>query len=132
MTVIYRPGASLEALQPGECTVRPCTLEGKRWWNLWLCVYRDDRPGAELLFAVPIDPRGRYAEDGPGGKTWGLNDLGGGRWQVAPSINVLARRNGDFDRVHPGAHEQSSIWHHTPTIVGVPLLGEPWQGAGRG
>ena len=114
MNLAYQSHAQFEALQPGECTVRPCRQEDRTWWNLWLRVYRHDRPVDLILIGVPIQPRGSYAEHGPGGRTWGLADLGDGRWQVAPSINVLADARGDVDRAHPGPHAQPSIWHAPP------------------
>ncbi len=107
-TLQYRAGVTLDDLVPGECTIRRVVgLEAGDWWNLWCCVLREDRPTEPFLFRVFVVPRGPHGA-GPGGKlAWGLADLGGGRWQVSPSIDV-----GD-------------LWHQTPMLVGVPP-GEPW------
>jgi len=110
----------IEALQLNECTVRGAGLaDGTKYWMLWFCVNRDS-DGAMDVFGVPINPNGSFVENGPGGKTWGLTNLGSGQWQVAPSINVLNTRD-----PHPGEHPAPSLWHQTPKVIGVPD-GEPW------
>lgn len=122
MNLTYRSNVMVEDLAPGECTVhRAADSNGKRWWLLWFYVRRDDDAVLED-FAVAIEPGGVPREDGPGGRSWGLTDSGGGVWQIAPSINVLG---GPSRRVIQGPAD-GSIWHHTPSIVGVPA-GERWQ-----
>lgn len=121
MNLVYKSHARIEELQPGECTIHPAAdATGKRWWNFWFYVFRDDVPTEREDFVVPVRI-GSFTETGPGGRTWGLVDLGGGSWQVSPSINVIA----DGGQIHPGPHPLPSRWHQTPTIVGVPD-GEAW------
>ena len=83
--------------------------------------------GELVDLAVPVNPNGTYVEHGPGGRTWGLTRVGGGRWQVNPSIDV--KQGPDAPVFAPGAEARSSgtIWHQTPVLVGVPD-GEAWQG----
>ena len=120
----YKPHAQIEDLSPGECAIRRCrNNEGVEWWNLWFYVARDN-DGVLEDFDVPINPGGSYTESGPGGKTWALTKTGPGRWQVAPSINVLNTENGT--EMQTGPHPTlPSLWHKTPAIIGVPD-DEPW------
>ena len=115
----------IEELTLGECTLRRCAnADGTTWWNLWFRVARET-DGVPEVFEVPVIPRGAYTEAGPGGRSWGLNDQGGGVWQVSPSINVVNTGNGSA--THPGDHSTlPSLWHKTPSVEGVPT-GEPWQ-----
>ena len=130
MNLQYRAGTSPDDLRPGECVVRGSRAEdglgrlvseqtsgtGKTvsFWNLWFCAIREDN-GQQELFAGPVNPRGPYIEKSQNNRrTWGLADLGGGCWQISPSIH--------FTPDVPGG---KSVWHQTPTIVGVPA-GEPW------
>src|SRR5271166_6733368 len=118
----YRPGAMADELLLGECTIRPLrhadgALAG---WGLWFNVTRDD--GVEELFRVPVIPRGQFNENGPGGKSWGLNETRAGIWQISPSIHYTEERpseDGQPQRI-------VDVWHKTPEIIGVPD-GEPWQ-----
>jgi hypothetical protein len=124
MELAYRSSALIEDLQPGECTVHRASVPGgKAWWLLWVRVYREDRAGQTATIAVAVNPNGPYAEDGPGGRTWGLRPAGPGRWRVDPSIDAKGERS-----AVPGflQHPAPSIWHQTPTLVGVPT-GEAWQ-----
>ncbi len=116
MTVLrYRSKVDVEDLAIGECTMhRAANSDGTRWWLLWIHVNRDN-DGQPDDFAVPVNPNGSYIEAGPGGKTWGLTLTESGVWQVSPSINVL-----ETGAIHAGEHPASSLWHQTPTIVGVP------------
>lgn len=126
MELAYRSSAPVEDLKPGECTVhRAADSHGGRWWMLWIYVYREDRAGELVDLAVPVAPNGGYNEGGPGGRTWGLSNVGGGRWQVSPSIDVKASR-----KAVPGFAQdpERSMWHQTPALVGVPD-GEVWQTA---
>lgn len=109
-----------ELLQVGECTVRATKGDSADYWRLWFYVNRETDGQPEMM-GVPLNVNGGWNESGPGGKTWGFNRAEPGAWQVSPSINVLATRD-----VHPGEHPAPSLWHQTPTIVGVPD-GEPWQ-----
>jgi hypothetical protein len=120
MNLVYKEQARIEDLAPNTCTVhRAGTADGKRWWLLWLYVYRDDRLGELIDLAVPVNPNGTFVENGPGGRTWGLVNIGGGVWQISPSVNVIGQ--GDARILHPGEHPSApSIWHQTPTMVGVP------------
>ena len=125
MDLTYRPHATIEDLAPGECTMRRTGADGKRWWTLWMNVYREDQPGTLIDIAVPVTPNGTYAENGPGGRTWGLTNNGGGRWAVSPSVDAKSRVE-----LVPG-HAQDprpSIWHQNPVMVDVPD-GEEWQSA---
>ena len=122
MNLTYRTHSTIEALGVNECTLRRMGLETAWWWELWFNVLRETDGVAED-FAVPVAPGGTAAEtpDRPGGHTWGFTQTAPGTWQVSPSINVLDTRD-----VHPGPHPTfGSLWHQTPTIVGVPQ-GEPW------
>jgi len=126
MELAYRPSALIEDLQPSECTIHRAGLsDGRRWWLLWFCVYREDRAGQTVTIAVPVNPNGPYVEAGPGGRTWGLRPAGPGRWQVNPSIDAKGERT-----AVPGflQHPAPSIWHQTPAIVDVPA-DEAWQSA---
>lgn len=114
-TLQYKPHAQIEDLAIGECTVhRASGSSGARWWLLWFHVLRDS-DGQPEVFCVPVAPGGAFTESGAGGRTWGLSALGGGAWQVSPSVNVLD----DRDAV-TGSHSFPSLWHQTPQIVGVP------------
>ena len=66
---------------------RVCFDGTKRYWHLWAHVL--DKNGQPMTFCVPVAPNGDFNEKGPGGRTWGLKRSGLGRWQIAPSINVL-------------------------------------------
>jgi hypothetical protein len=126
MELAYRSFALIEDLKPGECTIHRAGLsDGRKWWLLWMCVYREDRAGQTVIVGVPVSPNGRYAEDGPGGRTWGLRPAAPGRWQIDPSIDA----KGDRSTV-PGFlnHPAPSIWHQTPALIEVPD-GEAWQTA---
>ena len=119
-TLVYRSHAMIEDLEVGECTMhRASGAEAGRWWQLWFRVQRDTDGQADT-FCVPMNPGGPLIAQGPGGRTWGLLKRCIGQWQVTPSINVLA--SGD---AHHGPSADGSIWHQTPTIVGVPE-DEPW------
>ena len=125
-TLRYKAGADQDSLGLGECVVRgACKVSGAHWWMLWFYVARDS-DGATELFAVPVAPNGTYAEDGPGGRTWGLTRTSTpGAWQVSPSIDVWSDE--DNRRKERGEPRQDpSEWHQTPTIVDVPD-GEAWQ-----
>ena len=126
----YKSHALIEDLVVGECTMHRASGSGAgRWWQLWFRVLRDS-DGQPATFCVPMNPGGSYVGKGPGGKTWGLTvpkatpyDVAAGtkNWQVYPSIDVKA--NGE---AHPGnGSRDSSLWHKTPQIVGVPD-DEPW------
>ncbi len=115
MTLTYKPHALIEDLALGECTVhRASNASAARWWLLWFYVARET-DGQPETFCVPVAPNDSYSESGPGGRTWGLTNVGSNRWQVAPSINVL--NNGESVN---GEHSLPSLWHQTPQIVGVP------------
>jgi hypothetical protein len=118
----YKATVDIDDLAVGECTIRRATIStGAYYWNLWFCVLRET-DGQPDIFVVPVNPNGSFLENGPGGKTWGFAPAVPvpGTWQISPSINVLNTRE-----VHPGEHAQPSLWHQTPTIVGVPA-GEAW------
>ena len=120
----YRCSAYIEDLDLGECTMHRAVMpDGSRFWHLWFRVNRDS-DGQPDTFCVPMNPRGDFIENGRGGRTWGLRPTGPGlpygAWQVSPSINVIHTRE-----VHPGAHEEQSLWHQTPMLVDVPPT-EPW------
>ena len=122
----YRPGASIEDLELGECTIHATYSRGSaaKFWVLWFYVERDDY-GRPATCAVPVIVRGGYTESGPGGRSWGFTQTSADIWQVSPSVNVL--QDEDAKRVHAGEHPTLlSIWHHTPAVYGVPA-GEPWQ-----
>ena len=125
-TLTYRSGVPIENLMLNECTIRPCRLNDgdESWWNLWFYVARET-DGVPQIFEAHILPRSPFIEYGPGGRGWGFNDEGGGVWQVSPSINIL--NTGDGGKlIHPGPHPTlPSLWHKTPSVVGVPA-GEPW------
>jgi hypothetical protein len=116
-----------DELEIGGCTVRRVhNVSGLSWWHLIAYVRRDDT-GDPVFVEAPINIRGTYAENGVGGRTWGFTDMGGGRWQVSPSINVVVNKDNTGHEVIAGPHtHRVSIWHQTPTVVGVPT-GEPWQ-----
>ena len=116
-TLQCRPGVMVEDLKLGECVMRACSSPngGQRFWHLWFYVARET-DGVPEAFVVPMAPNGPYTEGGPGGRTWGLTKTAPGTWQVSPSINVLVTRV-----MHPGEHpSEVSLWHQTPTIIGVP------------
>ena len=86
-----------------ECTV--LRVEGPTpSWLMHFYVRTTD--GHEQTFRVPVNPNGPHIENGPLGRTWGLQRCGHGEWQVSPSIEF-------------------GNWHETPKIVGVPD-DEPW------
>jgi hypothetical protein len=127
MNLRYKSGVMVEELAIGDCCIhRVSGSDGKpAYWHLWFYVAREDN-GAPETFAVPIIPRGAYTETGPGGRSWGFTDQGGGTWQISPSINVVnLDATGHEVVAGPNAHQQS-IWHQTPAVIGVPT-GEPWQ-----
>jgi len=118
----YRGLIDVDALNVGDCTMhRAGDGAGRSWWLLWFRVI-PDAGGEALCAAVPVNPRGTYDADGPGGKTWALQPATReGAWNVVPSINVLTSGT-----VHDGEHPtETSIWHHNVVIEGVPDL-EPW------
>lgn len=115
----YRSNAHVDDLALNECTMRACEDKDVRYWHLWFYVARES-DGAPEHFCVPMNPGGSFLENGPGGKTWGLMRTAPGTWQVSPSINVLATK-----QIHPGPHEEASLWHQTPALIGVPD-DEPW------
>ena len=120
MQLSYKSRAMIADLTVGECTMhRASGSANARWWQLWFCVPRKP-DGVAATFCVPMNPGKAYRPDGPGGKTWGLTKCGPNAWQVSPSINVEA--NGDAHATYEGL---PSLWHETPTIVGVPD-DEPW------
>lgn len=124
MELSYRSFVAVEDLQPGECTVhRAADADGRRWWLLWAYVYREDRAGALIDLAVPVNPNGPYLDQGLGGRTWSLMSAGAGRWQLAPSVDAKVT-----GAKHPGFAQDTSmsLWHQTPTLVDVPE-GEAWQ-----
>lgn len=126
MNLQYRSKVAVEDSALGECTIhRAATADGKRWWNLWFYVARET-DGVPADFVVPVNPSGPFIM-GPGGRTWGLVQTGPGVWQVSPSINVLgdARAHAAFAGEEPAPGDAPSLWHQTPTIVGVPD-GEVW------
>jgi hypothetical protein len=128
MILKYRSHALIEDLQVGECTMHRASDAGPaRWWQLWFRVLRDT-DGQPEDFCVPMNPGGGPSEGAR--RTWGLTcpdatpyDVAPGtrNWQVSPSINVLGHRGA----VAGPAEGEVSIWHQTPTIVGVPI-DEPW------
>jgi hypothetical protein len=119
----YRSHARIEELALGECTMHRAGTSTARWWLLWVHVARETDGQSEDI-AVPVIPGGQYTENGPGGRTWGLNKTGPGIWTVSPSINVL---NDDDARLVVAGHAPTgqSLWHQTPDIVYVPD-DEPW------
>lgn len=118
MNLIYHDIA-IDGLTLGECVVRWTGKNDLRWPMLWFCVARET-DGVPDTFVVPVNLGGDYIENGPGGRTWSFVKTAPGVWRVSPSINVLVSR----DTV-AGAHAEQSIWHQTPTVVGVPEP-EPW------
>lgn len=124
MDLVYQPGAMVEQLALGGCTIRRTrAADGKTvFWTLWLHVRRDDT-GEPAVYEVPVDVGGDYREDGPGGRTWGMKLSEPGAWRVFPSINVV---NDVVPTVHPGPHPFASQWHRFVNIVGVPP-DEPWE-----
>jgi hypothetical protein len=123
-TLQYHQHAQVEDLAVGECVVRHASDGAdKRWWNLWFNVLRET-DGQPEVFVVPVAPRQMYTESGPGGRTWGFHPVSEGVWQVLPSINVLDD-DGARQVVAGHAPTSPSLWHQTPTVVGVPD-DEPW------
>lgn len=115
-TLAYHDNAALENLAENEWVVRWCAGSGAtRWLVLWFYVARE-ADGMLEDFGVPINPGGDYQENGPGGRTWGLQQTAPGTWQVSPSINI----EHDTRDAKPGPQPTKSAWHQTPTIVGVP------------
>lgn len=122
MDLTYRPHARIQELAVGECTIhRAGDATGARWWLLWFFVARET-DGVPEDFCVPVYPDGAASSSGPGGRTWALTQASPGTWQVSPSVNILDTGEAVAVRVGMG-----SLWHQTPTIVGVPT-GEPWAG----
>lgn len=132
MTLLkYQPHARIEDLAIGECTLhRASGASGARWWQLWFHVLRDS-DGQPAMFCVPVSPRGSFADNGPGGRTWGLtcpqasaeaSPPGTHDWVISPSIDV--KDNQDAVAGHE-ADPRPSLWHQTPEIVDVPDS-EPW------
>jgi hypothetical protein len=104
----YRSFVDVDDLALDECTIHAAVKDGAPCgWHLWFLVAREDN-GQPEVFRVPIIPGGSFNENGPAGKSWGFTALGGGAWQVSPSIHYVG------------------IWHQTPKVVGVPA-GERWQ-----
>jgi len=120
----YRSFVEVDELAVGECTIKTCIAGTTRFWHMWGHVLRDS--GEPLTFVVPINPNGDFNPQGPGGKTWGLKRSGLNRWQISPSINVLASSG----EAYPGYHPERSLWHQTPALVNVPDL-ERWQLGGE-
>jgi hypothetical protein len=124
-TFSYVSHARIEDLQLNECTVhRASNSSGARWWLLWFCV-ECETDCLHEVFCVPVAPRQQFTESGPGGRTWGLSEVGQSvsgvcNWAVSPSINVL-----DDRATVAGEHDSPSLWHQTPTILNVPDT-EPW------
>jgi hypothetical protein len=126
MDLVYRSFVNVEALTLNECTIHAASeAPDKRWWQLWFFVARETDGQAEA-FVVPVAPGGLYNEHGPGDRrTWGFTDVGGGAWQIDPSIDVV--QDADATLIHPGPHPTlPSLWHQTPRVVGVPT-NERWQ-----
>ncbi len=96
---------------------------GGRYWHLWLRVARET-DGELEDFAVPVIVSGPYAENGPGGRSWGFDRAGVGRWLVSPSINVLDD-DGARQIVAGHAPTARSLWHQNAIVTGVPE-DEPW------
>jgi hypothetical protein len=117
-TFRYRSFVRIGELAPGECTIHHAERDGRTYWLLWLCL---GLPSPDDHAGIAVNPNGDYAEDGAGGKTWGLRQVADGAWFVAPSVNVLG-----MGEVHPGEHaSEKSIWHENVVIDGV-ALGEVW------
>lgn len=58
MNLTYKPGARIEDLGEGECTIRRCgNGTGARWLNLWFYVRRET-DGVLEDFEVPVNPGG--------------------------------------------------------------------------
>jgi hypothetical protein len=117
--LVYRAVTWIIDLALDECTIRSARdNEGRAWWQLWTWVLRADT-GEPFYVAVPVNPNGPYVEVGPSGRrTWGLTRASASDWQVLPSIDVVGKERPDGTR-------EPSLWHVTPTIVGVPE-GERW------
>lgn len=114
--LLYRPCAQRGALDIDECVIVPANPSGdqalgsdQRPAGAWLLMfYVRTADGYAQYFRTPVNPNGPAVENGPLGRTWGLNRCGANEWQVSPSIDY-------------------GNWHQTPKIVEVPD-GEPWQG----
>lgn len=120
----YRSFVEVDELAVDECTIKTCVAGSVRYWHMWAHVL--DKNGQPMTFCVHVAPNGDFNEKGPGGRTWGLKRSGLGRWQIAPSINVL-----ESEETHPGHHlTERSRWHQTPALVNVPDL-ERWQLGGE-
>lgn len=120
MNLLYRAKCTVDDLEIGQCTIHRATnAQAARWWLLWFYANRET-DGQPEWFGVPVSPGGVYTENGPGGRTWGLQRTGVGIWQVSPSINVLDDRD-----AAAGPQKYRSIWHQTPALMGVPD-DEPW------
>lgn len=98
----------------GECCIFNHAAAGHP--PVWIMAWRFTRTtdGKPEVRHLPVNPNGDHVLGG----AWGLRPLGGGRWQIAPSIRCLEQR-GDA----PG--EEIETWHETPVIEGVPD-DEPW------
>lgn len=120
----YRSFVPVEDLLEDECSVhRASAGVGKRFWLLWWNSKRET-DGVLEVFCVPIIPSGSYSENGPGGRSWGCNRAGVGRWMIGPSVNVLDDE-GAHQVVAGHAPTSISLWHKTPLLTGVPE-DEPW------
>ena len=118
-TLHYRSHGLAEDLLENECTLRRTSGgPGGRHWRLWFNVKRETDSALEV-FCVPVIVSGPYTEEGPGGRSWGLNRAGVGRWMVSPSINVLDDE-GARQVVAGHAPTSTSLWHQTPLVTEVP------------
>ena len=117
--LVYRTVTWISDLALNECTIRSARdAEGRAWWQLWTYVLRTDT-GQPFYVGVPVNPHGPYLDVGPSGRhSWGLNPASERDWQISPSIDVVGDERPDGTR-------EPSLWHETPTIVGVPD-GERW------
>jgi len=115
--LVYRAVGSIGDLALGECVIRSARdVEGRAWWQLWTYVRRADT-GQPFYVGVPVHPNGPYVEVGPSGRrTWGLTRAGND-WQITPSVDVVGELVDGL--------RGPSLWHETPTIVGVPST-ERW------